>query len=308
MHNGSVQVKLADNYTQITQNVDLAGLFTQSNLIQKTTAEGYHRYEWFNGFYTKVGLEYSQRRSLEGIEANPLWDSIFGARNVPFPFETYTIALASIEFLIRPYQRYYLKGREKIVLSSRWPDIRFRIDQGLPNLFGSTVSFTKYAINLEDRVRWGKMGETFYRGESGGFLSNVANVRFIEHKWFRGGDVGIFTQPIYTYQSLPQTFHSPSPYFSAWAIHHFNGAFTNALPGIRRLGLSTAVAGSALWVPGESVRHLELYVGLERQVIWWKQPIRFGMYRSVWPNPQSAGFQWKMSLDFKDTFYDRWNF
>lgn len=308
MHNGSVQLKVADNYTQITQNVDLAGIFSQSNLIQKTTVEAYHRYEWFNGFYTRFGLEYSQRRSLEGIDAFPLWDSIFGVRNIPIPFETYTVAMASVEFLIRPYQRYYLKGREKIVLSSRWPDLRFRLYQGLPGLFGSTVSFTKYTFEVDDRVRWGKLGETFYRAESGGFLTNTANVRFVEHKWFRGGDFGLFTHPIYTYQSLPKTFSSPSPYYSAWAIHHFNGALTNAIPLVRALGITTAVAGSALFVPGAQVQHVEGYVGLERQVVWWKQPLRFGVYRSVWPSSLPSGFQWKMSLDFKDTFYDRWNY
>ena len=59
------------------------------------------------------------------------------------------------EILIGPFQSYYLKGRQKRVVSSRWPDFRLSIKQGIPDIFGSNVRYTKYEFQVEDMVRWG---------------------------------------------------------------------------------------------------------------------------------------------------------
>ena len=146
MHNGSISLVVADDYEPITQSVDLAGIFARSNFIRKQTVEAYHRYEWFNGFYTRLGLEYSTRSSIEGLQFAQWTNDLFGARNQPAPFETYTVAQLGIEVLIRPFQRYYLKGRRKIVLSSKWPDFRFTFKQGIPDLFGSDVLIFKIRV------------------------------------------------------------------------------------------------------------------------------------------------------------------
>ena len=138
---------------------------------------------------------------------------MFGARNQPGYFETYTVAQLGAEILIRPFQRYYLKGRQKIVLSSRWPDFRLTFKQGIPDILGSNVRYTKYEFQVEDMVRWGAPGESFYNLISGGFLNDPSTVRFIEYKWFRGGDFLLFTNPLFTMQSLPETFASPEVYF-----------------------------------------------------------------------------------------------
>ena len=308
MHNGSVSFSVGDEYDQITQAVDLGGIFARSNFIRKTFVEGYHRYEWFNGFYTRIGLEYSKRESIDSLQLEPAWSAIFGDRNEPLPFETYTVAQLGVEILIRPYQRYYLKGRRKIILSSKWPDFRFIFKQGIPDFLGSDVRFSKYEFLVEDMLRFGPLGESFYRLSSGGFLNDPSTVRFIEHKWFRGGDYLLFTQPLYTYQALPQTFASPGVYFTAAAIHHFDGFFLNKIPLVRRMRLGTAVGATGLMVPQENTYHFESYLGLERKVKLWDTPTRFGAYYMFSPNTMDAGFRFKIGVDVKDTFRDRWNF
>lgn len=308
MHNGSISMKIGDDYEPITQSVDLAGIFARSNFIRKQTAEVFHRYEWFNGFYTRLGLEYSTRSSIEGLQFAQWTNDLFGARNEPAPFDTYTVAQLGVEILIRPYQRYYLKGRQKIVLSSKWPDFRLTFKQGIPNLFGSDVRFSKYEFVVDDMLRFGPLGESFYRFSSGGFLNDPSTVRFIEYKWFRGGDFFLFTHPLYTYQSLPQTFASPSVYYTGTYMHHFDGFLLGKLPVIKRLGLGTSIGATFLSVPEENVYHLESYVGLEKKVKLWETPTRFGIHYLIQPFDASAGFRWKVSIDIKDTFQDRWNF
>ena len=308
LHNGSVSFTMGDEYDQITQSIDLAGIFARSNFIRKTFVESYHRYEWINGFYTRLGLEYSQRESIEDLQFADWTNGLFGARNQPASFETYTVAQLGIEILIRPFQRYYLKGRQKIVLSSKWPDFKFTLKQGIPDIFGSDVSFTKYEMLIEDMLRFGKVGTSFYRLGSGGFLNDASTVRFIEHKWFRGGDYFLFTNPLYTYQTLDSTFASPSVYGTGSFMHHFDGWFLNKIPVLRKLKLGTAIGAAFLAVPNENVYHLESFVGLERKVKLWDTPTRFGIYYMLEPQSATPGFKFKLGVDIKDTFSDRWNF
>jgi hypothetical protein len=305
LRNASWTVNVGNDYQQITQSVDLTGLFARSNFIEKTFTEVYHRYEWFNGFYTRLGFEYSKRESIENLD---LGNDIFGSLNPPEPFETYTVGQISAEILIRPYQRYYLKGRRKIVLSSKWPDFRVVLKQGIPNFFNSDVRYSKYEFIVEDYVPSKRLGFSHYRVASGGFLNDPSTVRFIEYKWFRGGDYLLYTHPLYTFQNLPETFATPEVYFMANATHHFEGFLLNRVPLIRRLKLNVAMGASMLTIPSRSLMHLETYVGAERKMKLWDQPVRWGMYYGLLPNDMDPGYRFKVGMDFKDTFLDRWNF
>lgn len=305
LRNASWTVNVGNDYQQITQSVDLTGLFARSNFIEKTFTEVYHRYEWFNGFYTRLGFEYSKRESIENLD---LGNDIFGSLTPPQPFETYTVGQISAEILIRPYQRYYLKGRRKIVLSSKWPDFRVVFKQGIPNFLNSDVRYSKYEFIVEDYVPSNRLGFSHYRVASGGFLNDPSTVRFIEYKWFRGGDYLLYTHPLYTFQNLPETFATPEVYFMANATHHFEGFLLNKVPLIRRLKLNVAMGASMLTIPSRSLMHLETYVGAERKMKLWDQPVRWGMYYGLLPNDMDPGYRIKIGMDFKDTFLDRWNF
>ena len=305
LRNASWTVNIGNDYQQITQSVDLTGLFARSNFIEKTFTEVYHRFEWFNGFYTRLGFEYSKRESIENLD---LGNDIFGSLTPPQPFETYTVGQVSAEILIRPYQRYYLKGRQKIVLSSKWPDFRIVFKQGIPNLLNSDVRYSKYEFIVEDYVPSNRLGFSHYRVASGGFLNDPSTVRFIEYKWFRGGDYFLYTHPLYTFQNLPETFATPEVYFMANATHHFEGFLLNRVPLIRRLKLNVAMGASMLSIPSRSLMHLETYVGAERKMKLWDQKVRWGMYYGLLPNDMNPGYRIKIGMDFKDTFLDRWNF
>ena len=106
LHNGSISLNLGDIYDPITQSVDLAGVFARSNFVRKKTFEMYHRYEWFNGFYTRLGIEYSNRESIEGLQFAQWSNDLFGTRNEPTPFDAYTVAQLGVEILIRPTNNY----------------------------------------------------------------------------------------------------------------------------------------------------------------------------------------------------------
>lgn len=305
LRNASWTVNVGNDYQQITQSVDLTGLFARSNFIEKTFTEVYHRYEWLNGFYTRLGFEYSKRESIENLD---LGNDIFGSLTPPQPFETYTVGQVSAEILIRPYQRYYLKGRRKIVLSSKWPDFRVVFKQGIPNFLNSDVRYSKYEFIVEDYVPSNRLGFSHYRVTSGGFLNDPSTVRFIEYKWFRGGDYLLYTHPLYTFQNLPETFATPEVYFMANATHHFEGFLLNRVPLIRRLKLNVALGASMLTIPSRSLMHLETYIGAERKLKLWDQPVRWGMYYGLLPNDMDPGYRIKIGMDFKDTFLDRWNF
>jgi hypothetical protein len=80
------------------------------------------------------------------------------------------------------------------------------------------------------------------------------------------------------------------------------------IPLVKRLSLGSSIGASFLSVPAEDIHHLEAYVGLERKVKLWDTPMRFGVHYLFQPTDAAGGFRWKVSMDVKDTFTDRWNY
>ena len=307
-HNGELKLSFGDEYMPITQSIDITGMFARSNYIRKTFVTLGQRREWFNGFYSQVSLEYSTRRSIEGLEFSQWSQDLFGERNQPEPFDTYTVTQVGLDILYRPFQRYYMKGKRKIVLSSDWPDIGFQLYQGLPNVFGSDVAYTKYNVRIEDYMNFKQLGYMNWNLVSGGFLGNTDSIRFIEYKWFRGADYYLFTHPLYTHQTLDSTFASPKPYIQGYGIHHFDGYFLGRIPFLKRLKLGTAIGFSTLIQPTADVYFMEMYVGVERVFKLWGESVRYGIYRPIAPYHQPDGFRFKIGIDVRDSFWDRWNY
>ena len=77
---------------------------------------------------------------------------------------------------------------------------------------------------------------------------------------------------------------------------------------VKRLSLGSSIGASFLSVPAEDIHHLEAYVGLERKVKLWDNQMRFGIHYLFQPTDAAGGIRWKVSMDVKDTFTDRWNY
>ena len=308
---GLLRVELGDNYVFVNTYEPILGTFARGNFVRKTFFQGSHRIELVNGLYLRTSFDFSRREAITGLKLEDWSAQLFGALNEPTPFRTYTIALVGAELSYTPGQRYVIKGPRKIALGSDWPTFTLQAKQGIPGLLGGMVSFTSLRLNARDFRQSRFWGSTTWNAGLGTFLAaELDSIRFIEHRFFRGSDQLLLSNPSTSFQALDSTYHTARPWMEAYFIHHFDRSLLDRIPLVRALRLVPAVGGGLLYVAEAQLFHAEFYGGLELPFRLWDQRMRIGAYR-VWTDqgsPEIPGFRLKMGLDFYDSYRGRWNY
>ena len=307
----SLRLSLGDNYDFVNTYEPILGTFARGNYVRKTFFEGSHRIELANGLYLRSSFDFSRRQAITDLKLEDWSNQLFGELNEPTPFRTYTIALVGVDLSYTPGQRYVLKGPRKIALGSDWPTFTFQARQGIPGLLGGMVNFTSLRLNARDVRQSRFWGTTHWNAGAGTFLAKeLDSIRFIEHRFFRGSDQLLLSNPTTSLQALDSTYHTARPWVEAYFIHHFDRSLLDRVPLVRALHLVPAVGGGMLYVAEANVFHAEVYGGLELPFRLWDQRVRVGAYR-VWSgqgNPQIPGFRLKFGMDFYDSYRGRWNY
>ncbi len=305
---GDVEWAYGDDYMMVNTYESIMGTFARGNYARRRYFTVAQRMEWFNGFYVRTSLDFSERSSIANLVMDTWSDDLFGALNPPKDFPTYTVAIAGVQVLIRPFQRYIFKRNRKFILGSDYPDIEIDYRWGIPGLFGSNVDYHQLRIESRDFIQWPRLGYSEWSAGAGSFFgANLDSIRFIEHKFFRGSDQRLFSMPTASFQALDSTYHTARAYVELYGIHHFQGAFLERIPWVNRLNLETAVGGSAVVIPSLGLQHVETFVGLERVFRINKQLMKWGIYRVFTPGQTiGSGFQWKAGINIYDSYRGRW--
>jgi len=307
----ALRLELSDNYDFVNTYQPILGTFARGNYVRKTYFQGAHRIELRNGLYLRSSFDFSRREAITNLKLEDWSNQLFGELNEPTPFRTYTIALVGVDLSYTPGQRYVLKGPRKIVLGSDWPTFTFQARQGIPGLLGGMVNFTSLRLNASDFRQSRFWGTTHWNLGAGTFLAKeLDSIRFIEHRFFRGSDQLLLSNPTTSLQALDSTYHTARPWIEAYAIHHFDRSLLDRIPLVRALHLVPVIGGGMLYVAEAKVFHAEVYGGLELPMRLWDQRMRVGAYR-IWTdqgNPQVPGFRLKLGVDFYDSYRGRWNY
>jgi len=307
----ALRLELGDNYDFVNTYQPILGTFARGNYVRKTYFQGAHRIELRNGLYLRSSFDFSRREAITNLKLEDWSNQLFGELNEPTPFRTYTIALVGVDLSYTPGQRYVLKGPRKIVLGSDWPTFTFQARQGIPGLLGGMVNFTSLRLNASDFRQSRFWGTTHWNLGAGTFLAKeLDSIRFIEHRFFRGSDQLLLSNPTTSLQALDSTYHTARPWIEAYAIHHFDRSLLDRIPLVRALHLVPVIGGGMLYVAEAKVFHAEVYGGLELPMRLWDQRMRVGAYR-IWTdqgNPQVPGFRLKLGVDFYDSYRGRWNY
>lgn len=307
----TLRLEAGDNYTFVNTYQPILGTFARGNYVRKTFFQGSHRIELTNGLYLRSSFDFSRREAITNLKLEEWSNQLFGELNAPTPFRTYTIALLGADLTWVPGQRYVLKGPRKIALGSPWPTFSFQARQGIPGLLGGMVNFTSLRLNARDFRQSRFWGTTNWNAGFGTFLAKeLDSIRFIEHRFFRGSDQLLFSNPTTSLQALDSTYHTARPWMEAYFVHHFDRSILDRVPLVRALRLVPAVGGGMLYVAEAKVFHAEVYTGLEVPFRLWDQRMRLGAYR-VWTNrgnPEIPGFRLKFGLDFYDSYRGRWSY
>ena len=307
---GQVRLAVGDQYVQINSYEPILGTFARGNYARKISFSGSHRLEVVNGLYVRSSFDFAARRSIDNLRLEEWANALFGELNQPQPFRPYTVSLLGLEVLYRPGQRYLLRGNRKIALGSPYPDFTLRLQQGVPGLLGGMVGFTSLRFEVSDNWEHPRWGYTRWSAGAGGFLArNLDSIRFIEHKFFRGSDQALFSNPSNSLQALDSTYNTARPYLEFYGVHHFAHSPLDYVPLIKRLRATPVVGGGGMFLGEANWLHLEAYAGIEVPFRLWDQRVRYGMYwvrRIGEPTPEV--FRVKFGFDFYDAYLGRWNY
>ena len=305
---GLIELKGGDTYDLITDYNSILGTFSRGNYVRKQFIEIGHRIEIVNGFYGKINFSYSDRQGIDNLILSEWSTLLFGELNKPKTFERYIISLVEFQFLYRFKQKYIIKQNEKQLIGTKYPEIELTYKKGIPGLFNSEVNFDFIELKASDEINLGNYGDSKWSVLAGSFVNEV-DLRFMEHKFFRGSDRFFFSNPLRSHQLLDSTFNTSKPYFQAFYLHHFNGFVMNKIPLINKLKLELMVGASSLIIQDIAYSHAEVFAGLEKKFRIKKQYFKVGAFMVTRANSSEAiTYQFKIGLDFFNSFTNTWSY
>ncbi len=251
----------------------LSSLLWESNYMKLYEAAfgslGYTR-RLGGGWELNAAFSYEDRAPL-GNSSDFSWRNVKGKAytpNIPFPaamlpMEKHQAASLTVGLLWQPGQQYIEFPDRKMSLGSRYPVFSASASRGLKGLFGSDVDYLKWGLGVSDDLNLAIAGELHYNLSAGGFLQ-WNRVEAPDYKHFGGNQV-VFARPyMSSFQALPYyAYAGPQQFWTvAHAEHHFNGALTNKIPGLRQLNWHLVAGAHGLFTGGRR-NYEEFSLGLE---------------------------------------------
>lgn len=301
-------VQVGDYYEMVNTYASLSSILNRSNFVRTRTVSIAQRMEIFNGFYAELSGELSRQQPILGLQQDLWSQQVFGESNAPLRFDEYVKTEVRLDLNYRIRQKYQIKRGKKIVLGSDFPTLRGALRFGIPGWMGSQVNFGYAEAGAFHEVLLGRLGSMQWSVNGGGFF-NQTSLRVTEHRYFRGSDPYLFSDPLKSFQLLGPTLSTSDIFFRANGFHHFNGLLLSKIPLLYRLRLTEAVGAGFLAIPSQRLAHSEFYAGVERVVRIKRELFRFGVYgctslstggRNVW--------ELKVGVNFYNSFAKRWQY
>lgn len=301
-------VRGGDFYEQINPFTSFTDFFSLGNWARTREISVAQRVEIVNGLFGEITFEFSDQSPILDMELKPFWDSVYTALAPPVTFQRYTKSEVRLEFRYRHKQKYVIKKNRKIILGSKYPELRLFYRKGIPGLFGSEVNFDYLEIGTFDDLRLKRFGTSHFNVQYGVFF-NKASLRQLEYRYFRGSEILFFVAPLQSFQLLGERMmFTNTSYFRFNYIHHFDGAFGSKIPVLGRLKITMAAGGGTLIIPETNFYHQEIFAGLERVFTLWGQPFRLGVFAVTADNTvNDPEITWKVGVGVFNPFTRKWN-
>lgn len=313
---GSIELEGGDVYERITnQTTAVNYLLGAGSYIRNKFVSVAHRREIINGLYGRIKLSVADRQPLgNDVQLGPIFafvEALDTTEPKLFPtppaFEPYKVAFIEFKFQYRFKQKYMIKNNEKLIIGTEYPELEVTFKQGIPNLFGSEVRFNFLEMKVSDEINLGNYGDSQWKVIGGSFL-NKQDLRVIEHKFIKQSDLGFFTNPLETHQTLDTNYNTNGPYLQAFYLHHFNGFFLNKIPLIRKIGFESIVGTNLLILDEYNYSQSEFFIGIEKKFRAFNEYFKYGFYYTGRFNDLSQPyFNFKIGFDYFNTFTNKWS-
>jgi hypothetical protein len=197
-------------------------------------------------------------RDLEHREFTPNYPEIMTEN-----FQRHQALVVTVGATWRPGSKYIEFPDRKINMGSRYPTITGSFTQGVKNLLGSDIDFSKWQVGVADNLNLNLKGSLSYNFSIGGFIRSDS-VEVPDYKHFNGNQILTANDYLNSYQLLPYYRYSNISSFVAegHVEHHFNGMLTNKIPLFRKLNWHL-VAGSNAFFLNSNQYYIEAFGGIE---------------------------------------------
>lgn len=301
-------VQVGDYYEMINSYASISSILNRSNFVRTKSISMAQRMEIFNGFYAEVTTEYSLQQPILGLQQDRWSADVFGDNNQPINFDNYAKTELRFDLNYRIRQKYSIKKGKKIILGSDYPMLKSNVRFGLPNVWGSQVNFGYAELGAYHDLNIGRIGLLQWSILGGGFF-NQQNLRIVEHRYFRGSDPFLFSDPLKSFQLLGPTLSTSDIFFRANCFHHFNGLVLNKIPLIAKLKITEAAGIGFLSIPSQKLAHSEAYMGIEKIIRIRKELFRIGVYGCTsLSSGQGMRLEWKAGINFYNSYSKRWQY
>lgn len=284
-------------------------LFDRSNYFLRENIILSARREIVNGLYINNALELGFRRSMHNYIINTTWDSLLGRElpSRPIFFNDYSAFFNELEISYTPHQLYIREPYQKAILGSRYPTFFVKWRKGIPGILKSIIAYDYIEIGLRQDLNLGTLGISDYNLMYGNFL-NEGNVEAADYKFIARGNPYLFFNSRNMFQAMDSTFALFKGFVEGHLTHEFNGALINKIPYMRKLKLSESAGGGLLIAPERKLRYMEIFAGIEKQIVILNQPLRFGVWGvSSFANQFQRPFLLKFSIRVFDQRTNTWN-
>ncbi len=227
----------------------------------------------FDGAFFHLQANFEQRIPLQN--ANPTLKPYFNRDEIEFTqnmptdfdgnnvfFEKHNAFILKAQFRYRIGEKYILRPKQRVTISSKYPTFVLTYTQGIPTLLESKTDFGQLTLNIKDDISLGVIGSLNYEAQAGTFLWNNYT-SFVDNFHFQTSPLLLAQSRLRQFLLLPYYQYSTTDNFAEFhAEHHFNGYLMNRVPLIKKLKWQFVAGAHYLYTPN-SPNYTEISVGFE---------------------------------------------